>query len=200
LSAAAVPAGHLLQQLQGGGALAGHDVVVVEGVDQVQPAVGGQVGGEALAVLAGHAVHHHLGAVGGGGGHLGRVGAVRHHHHRPAAGLGGGQGDRLAVVAGADRQHPGRPPGRVEGEQGVEGPPGLERPDPLEVLALGHHPAAELAVQQAGGEDRGAVDPPGDPGGRPLDLRHREGRGRPAHVAAATTALAARSASAALTS
>ena len=36
----------VVEQLQGGRALPGHDVVVVEGVDQVQAAVGGQVGGE----------------------------------------------------------------------------------------------------------------------------------------------------------
>ena len=45
----------------------------------------------------------------------------------------------------------------AKGEQGGERPPGLERPDPLQVLGLGHHLAAELPVQQAGGDDRGAV-------------------------------------------
>jgi hypothetical protein len=195
-----VQVGHLLQQLEGGRALPGHHVVVVEGVDQVQAALGGQVGGEGLAVLAGHPHADDLGAVGPGGGHLGRVGPGRHHHHRPAPGLGRGQGDRLAVVAGRDRQHPGRPPGRVQGEQGVERPPGLERPDPLQVLGLGDHLAAELAVQQPGGDQRGAVDVAGDPGRRPLHVQDREGGGRPAHPAAAATALAARSASSALTS
>jgi hypothetical protein len=113
------------------------------------------------------------------------------------------------VVAGGDRQHPGRPPVRVEGEQGVERPPGLERPDPLQVLGLGHHLAAELGVQQAGGDDGGAVDVAGDPGGRPLHVGHGEGgvrgdafgpTGGFPHPAAATTALAARSPSSAVTS
>ena len=201
----------VVEQLQGGRALAGHDVVVVEGVDQVQAALGGQVGGEGLAVLAGHAGGDHLGAVGAGRGHLGRVGAGRHHHHRPAPGLGRGQGNGLAVVAGADRQDPGRPAVRVEGEQGVERPPGLERPHPLQVLGLGHHLAAELHVKQPGGEHGGAVDPAGDPGGGPLHVGHREGGVRGGafgptgeiplpHPAAATTALAARSPSSAVTS
>ena len=51
-----VQVGGVVEQLQGGRALPGHDVVVVEGVDQVQAAVGGQLGGEGLAVLAGHAL------------------------------------------------------------------------------------------------------------------------------------------------
>ena len=67
--------------------------------------------------------------------------------------------------------------GRVEGEQGVERPPGLERPDPLQVLGLGQPPAAELPVQQPGGDHRGAVDPAGDPGGRPLHVGQGGGGG-----------------------
>jgi hypothetical protein len=208
-----VQVGHVGEQLEGGRALPGHDVVVVEGVDNVQAALGGQVGGEGLAVVAGDTLHDHLGPVGPGGGHLGRVGAGRHDHHRPAAGLGRGQGDRLAVVAGADRQHPGGPPAGVEGEQGVERPPGLERPHPLQVLGLEGHPAAQLPVEQPRGQHRGPVDPPGDPGRGLLHIGHPEpmvggvrgGAFRPtgrsaAHPAAATTALAARSASSAVTS
>jgi len=119
---------------------------------------------------------------------------------RAAAGLGGGQRHRLAVVAGADRQHPARPLGGVQGEQGAERPPGLERAGALQVLGLEQHPAAELAVQQPRGQHRGAVDPAGDPAGRPLHLGQAERRGLLGHAPAATIAPAARSASSGVTS
>ena len=169
-----VQVGGVLEQLEGGRALPGHHVVVVEGVDQAQAAGGGQLGREGLAVLAGHPGHDHLGPVGPGGGHLGRVGAGRHHHHRPAPGLGRGQGDRLAVVAGADRQDPGRPAAGSRASRALNAPLALNAPTRCRCSALATtwQPSSRSSRREV--SDRGAVDAAGDPGGRPLHVGDRE--------------------------
>src|SRR5580704_5314758 len=86
-------------QLDAQGALAGHDVVVVERPDHGQRAFGGDGGGDLLAPLAGGVVAVHLRAVALDGGELGGRPGRRDDDHGGDAEQPGGQGDGGAVVA-----------------------------------------------------------------------------------------------------
>ncbi len=195
----------LLQQLQRRGSLTGHDVQVVEGVDQVQAPLGRQAKHHRFARGRRDALGDHLGAVGAGGRDFGGIGVGRHHDHRAGAGLRRGERDRLAVVARAHRDHAAGARRRLQRQQRVEGPARLERANPLQVLGLGEHLAAELGIQPSRAEHRGPVHPAGDARGGGLDVGEPEAGGvalgsPAAHPAAATIARAAWSAAPALTS
>ena len=75
-----VQVGHLLQQLQRGGALACDDVGVVERGYQRHAALARQLAADGLAVFGVAVVCDHLGAVFARGGHLGVCGVFGHHH------------------------------------------------------------------------------------------------------------------------
>ena len=64
--------GHLLQQLEPDGALAGDDARVVEGVDEDQPALGLDLAGAGVGLVEVLPVQDDLGAVAAGGRHLGQ--------------------------------------------------------------------------------------------------------------------------------
>ena len=95
----------LLQDLQADRPLAGHDVDVVEGMDQHR--TGGLAPSQGLdqGLVHGGAVHAHIGAVGPGRGDLGDRRAVRHEHRRTGPEGAGGQGHALRVVPGARGDH-----------------------------------------------------------------------------------------------
>ena len=74
---------------------------------------------------------------------------VGHHEHGPRAGRAGRPGDRLRVVAGARRDHPGAQLGLGQPADHVGRAARLERARDLEVLGLQRHPRAHPAGQLA---------------------------------------------------
>ena len=128
--------GHLLEDLQAGGARPGNDVLVVEGVHEDRA-------GLVAERLRGHErlvddvpVEAHLGAVRACRLDLGDWRALRHEHRCPDAEQRGRERDPLRVVAGAGRDDTAR--GFVGGQPGQAGvgAADLERPRALQVLAL----------------------------------------------------------------
>ena len=94
-----VEAVDVVEQLESGRALAGHDPGVVERVHQDHAALGGERVHELLTVLAVALVLHDLGAVALGGGTLERRRVCGHEDDRPGPAQPCGQGDGLGVIA-----------------------------------------------------------------------------------------------------
>ena len=92
--------GQLLQDLQANGALAGHDIVIVEGMGKGVAVLGGQAGGLAGSVVVHTGDQNDLSAVLLGGLHLADGGAGGHADDGLDAKLGGGESDALGMVAG----------------------------------------------------------------------------------------------------
>ena len=99
----------VLDQLEGGRALARDDVGMVVGRHDREAVLGGEGGGQLLAVDGVPVVGDDLGAVAAGRRDLRRGRVERHHDGRRDAQPAGRERDRLRVVARRVRQHPGRP-------------------------------------------------------------------------------------------
>ena len=89
----------LLDELERGGALAGHDQRVVVGRHEGRPAFVRQTARDGLAVFGQAVVAHDLGAVALGGGQLQRRRVGWHDHRGPNAELARGQRHALGVIA-----------------------------------------------------------------------------------------------------
>ena len=149
-------------------ALAVDGVPGVEGVDQGEPGPLLQGEDALLAVGGGHPLGDHGRPERPHRGDLGRIRPLGHHHGAGEPEAARGQCDRLAVVPGADRDHPGgvrREP--AQAECGVEGPAHLEGAGRLQQLRLDHDAGEDLV----GGERGGAAHVP-------RDERCRRGDGR----------------------
>ena len=139
--------GRLLDDLQADGALSGHDVEVVERVDEDRAGLR-LVGPRGLeGVLEVAALEDHLGAVPPRGLLLGDRRALGHEHGGVDAEQLGRQRDALRMVAGRRRHHAaGALLLREPRDPGV-GAAGLERAGALEVLALEVDRAADQRRQ-----------------------------------------------------
>ncbi len=170
------------QQLEGHGALAGHDGGVVVGVDQ-RAALGGLdptgLGGGAGEVGAGqhHAGAEHLGAV-----DLHERGGGRHHDRGVDAEPHGVSGNGLGVVAGGHRHHARhlrarrRVLGHQEGEA-VGRAALLERRGELQVLVLEDDRQAHHVAEGLGPGAGRPLDGTGDALGGGLDVGQGDGVG-----------------------
>ena len=171
----------VLEQLEGDGAGAGHDERLVVGVDDAQPALGGELRLQRGAVVGVAVEADDLGAVALRRGALGGGRVVRHEDRRVRAAEAGGERQRLGVVArrgGADAAQ--RRLGLGERRDRVVGAAELERADALQALGLERDPRVEALVERARAHDRRAVRDAGQPrGGAPdvLDRAARSGTG-----------------------
>ena len=136
--------GQLLEDLQADGALAGHDVGIIEGM------------GEGVAVLLGQAVRltggivvnagdqHHFRAVILGGFHLADGSTGGHADDGLDAQLGGGKGNALSMVAGGAGDHAAVRFFLGQGADLVVSAAQLERAGQLQVLRLNIDVLADL--------------------------------------------------------
>ncbi len=130
---------------------------VLERRDQRQTPLGGQLPAKFLAVLGVPVVGDDLGAVAAGRGQLRRRSVRRHQDHGGGAEQSAGQRDGLGVVPRGISGHAAAQLFRAQPGNRVVGAAELERPHPLEVLALDEDFGADKLVQRAGGDHRGAV-------------------------------------------
>ena len=142
----------LLDDLQAEGALPGHDVRVVVRVDEHRAGPLGEGQGLGDGVLHAAAVQDDLRPVTPGGLYLGQRRASGHEHGGGAAEPPGGERHPLRVVARAGRHDAAGPFGLREAGDPVVGPADLERPRPLQVLALEEHRPGHGLGQHAGVE------------------------------------------------
>ena len=142
--------GALLDDLEADRPLAGHDVRVVEGVDE--DGAGPLRVGESLGhgVLHAAAGQHDLCAVAAGGLDLRQRGALGHDHGGRAAEQAGRERDALGMVAGAGRDDAAGPFGVGQPGDPEVGAADLERPGPLQVLALQVHRPGDRLGQHPG--------------------------------------------------
>ena len=168
--------GHLLGELEPDRPLSRDHVLVLEGVDE-----GGarlldaleRLGERVVEALAGQ---DGLAAVGQGRVDLRHRRVGRHVDRRVDAELARRPGDRLAVVAGARRDHPGGPLLGREGRKLVERAANLERARALEVLRLEHARPAGLALDRLGGVNGRHARVSADPLASGLDVSDRRSR------------------------
>jgi len=169
--------GRVLEHLQGDGALAGHDVDVVEGVDEDEVALGAEGHGLSLRVVIAVALDHHLSAEFPGLLHLHEGGVARHDDgHRDTQALCV-VGEALAVVAGRGRDHPAPALVRRQLEELVEGAPLLVGGGELQVLELHPHLGARNLRQGLGMAAGSAFDLAVDPRGGGFDIGESQGHG-----------------------
>ena len=165
----------LLGELEPERALAGEDQRVLEGVDVGLARLDPLLRGRRRRVEA-QAGEDDLGAVALRRLELGRRRVLRHEDRCAHAVLARSPGDRLAVVAGARRDHPGGALGVRQAGDPVEGAADLEGARALEVLGLEpDRPAGEAAERLRRDDRRLARDPLQAPA-RLLDLSERRAR------------------------
>src|SRR6266487_1535986 len=153
----------VLDQFQGGGALAGDDLGVVERVDEGETTFVAEALAFGERLDGGVAVEDDLGAVAFAGGDLGGGGGLGHDHGGLGTDLGGGPGEGCGVVAGGDGDQAAVAGLLGQGQQAVEGAADLERAGLLERLGLDHDLGTGAPVEGGRGHHRGPVDPSGDP-------------------------------------
>jgi len=160
----------ILDQLERGRALAGHDQRVVVWGHQRQPAFFGQAASDRLAIFGQAVVAHDRGAVAGGrlDFQLRRVG--RHDHGGRDAQLAGGQANPLRVVARRKRHDASLSLLLGQAYQAVVGATKFEGAAPLQVLALQEDSPAYQVVERAGRCHGGAVGDAADAGRRLADV------------------------------
>ena len=181
----------LLHDLEPAGALPGHDVLVVVGVDQHGAGLGGEPHRLLQRLVEVGAVEDHLRAVPPGGVQLGDRGTLGHEHRGLDPEQLRGERDALRVVAGGRRDHAAGALLLGEPEHPHVGAADLERAGALEVLALEQHRAADDRRQPARvlhrGRDRHSLEEPaGLPDVVEGDVRHGRTHGR--HTRGPTTA------------
>ena len=90
----------LLQNLQADGALAGHDAVIVEGMDEGEALLVPQAHGLSVGIVVHAGDEDHVRAIAAGGLDLGKGRALRDAYRGLDAHIAGGEGHALGVVAG----------------------------------------------------------------------------------------------------
>jgi len=134
----------LLEEFEADGALAGHDVGVVEGVDEGEVLLGGEAGRLFAGLVVVGAVEQYLCAKAACGGHFDEWRGERHDEEGADAAGGGVVGNALRVVAGGGGDD------AAGGLLGREGGDAVERAALLE--AAGHLQVFELEVDLLAGE------------------------------------------------
>jgi hypothetical protein len=150
---------HLLQDLQADGPLAGHDQIIIEGVDKEGTALpaGGHGSGIGLIEIA--SGEHHLGAIVAGGEHLLRRSALRHVDRCPDPEKIGGKSHPLGMIAGGSRNdafHQRFP--RLGGHE-IEGAADLEGAGSLQVFTLEPERNPCQFAEMVGVDQLGPPDP-----------------------------------------
>ena len=146
----------LLQNLQTDGTLTGHDVVVIEGVDERQTLLVPQAHRLGVGVVVHAGYQHHVGAVAAGGLDLGDGCALGDTDGGLDAHVAGGKGHALGVVAGGAGDNAPRLLLIAEGGDLVVRAPQLEGAGLLQAVGLEVEVAA--GDDALGGHHGGVVD------------------------------------------
>ena len=146
-----------MKQLQRRRALTAQHVRVVKRRYEAHAVLGGQALGNGQGIVFVAVVTHHLRAIATGGRQLGGRGVMRHDDGGRDVQNLRRQGHGLGVVARRVSHHPGPALGRRQPRQGIEAAAKLESPHALEVFALDKRLRAQLRVERARLQHRGAV-------------------------------------------
>ncbi|SIM80225.1 Uncharacterised protein [Mycobacteroides abscessus subsp. abscessus] len=163
----------LLQDLQPDGGLPGHDVVVVERVNEHRAGFCRELRRRHQCLIDGGTGQVHGGSVGAGGHDLGQCGPHRHEHRRRDAQRGRGPGHTLRVVTRAGCHHTVDPLLLGQPADPVVRAARFERSCALQVFALQPHLVPAPVAQRTKGHHRCAPYHRGQPLGHLLDLADR---------------------------
>ena len=177
--------GDLLDDLKAEGALTGHDVDVIERVDQHRTGLFAECARRDERLVDGAACEHDLGAVVAGGLHLGDRGPLRHEDRGAHAESPRSQRHALRMIARARRDDSAQPLLVVELRDAVVGAADLERSRALEVLGDEVDGAADRLEQPARARRRQVADDALEPIARRLDVREHDGAGHAGHPSTA---------------
>src|SRR5437867_1161479 len=178
--------GHLLQQLEADGALAGDDARVVERMDEDEIALGLDLLGAGKGLVVVFAVEDHLGALPPRGHHLAEGRPFGHDDDGRDAQPGGVPGHGQRVVAGAGGHDAPAALCRRELEQEVGGAALLEGARHLKVLELDEDARAGQSRQRLRVGARRGGDGAAEARPRRADVVDRRGDAAPGHGGAIT--------------